>query len=761
MFIGVAWPYANGPFHIGHLAGAYLPGEIFARYHRLRGNDVLMVSGSDMHGTPILVTAEKEGSTPEAVARRFDDVNREAFRSLGFTFDTFTNTHTILHERTVQELFLKLLENGYIWRRTEENAYCPTHRRFLPDRYLAGECPHCHFPNARGDECDNCGRVLEPQQLVQPRCLLDGTPAEFRPSEHFYLELDKLAPKLDEFLADKSHWRPTVAKVTENFQRSGLHPSPITRDLDWGVPLPLEGYDAKRFYVWFDAVVGYLSASREWAVRTGRPDAWKPFWEPQADVRQYYFVGKDNIFFHTLIWPSILVGAGGFHLPYDVPANQWLLIEGRKISKSRPAGADAFIPSLLAHYPPDVIRFYAALMAPQNHDTEFDWDEFHQVAEDILSNQYGNLAQRALVLTRERFDGRVPAPPGTWTPEGSEVGRRIRSAHEAIAADLEAVRLKEALDRALTEVREGNRRFHDAKPWQASDEERGRALYETLWLLKAAAIWLDPVLPFSSIDLYRMLGYPEGPGPGDWDEALRPPPPEQRLGTIRPLFPRREPAPTSPAGPARVAPSAGGGEGLPAPTPDAAPPPLAITAAVVREVANHPSADRLYVLQVDVGEPELRTVVAGMRNSYPPEELRGRRVALLANLEPRTIRKVTSQGMVLAAESGERAVLVEPPETVAPGTVVEGVAEFPREIRYEEFERYPLLVAHVLGPDGAGRVRLDVGGREASAAGEFEVGSTLVVRSSPTDAGRIEVITFGPGLPLRSLSTLTAGARVR
>ncbi|HZY92149.1 MAG TPA: methionine--tRNA ligase [Thermoplasmata archaeon] len=756
IFVGIAWPYANGPFHIGHLAGAYLPGEIFARYHRLVGNEVLMVSGSDMHGTPILVTAEQEGSTPEAVARRFDEVNREAFTQLGFSFDLFTHTHTVVHERTVQEMFLSLLEHRFIVRKTEEIAYCPKHARFLPDRYLVGTCPHCGFESARGDECDRCGRLLEPRELGQPRCVLCGTPAEFRPTEHFYLALDLLAPSLTQFLADKDHWRGSVRSVTQNFLSEGLHPTPITRDLDWGVPLPVEGYPSKRFYVWFDAVIGYLSASREWAIRSGRPDAWKRYWLPEERVRQYYFIGKDNILFHTIVWPAILLGRGGLQLPYDVPANQWLVLGGAKISKSRGGAEEATLPALLAQFPPDVIRFYAAVMAPQNHDTEFDREEVQKLADEVLANQWGNLVQRALVLTRDRHQNRVPEPPAGWDTRSSDsIGPRIEEAHRRIAAELELVHLKEALELILAEVREGNRRFHDARPWAASDEVRRRVLYETLWLLKAAATWFSPYVPFSSREVYRMLGFADGPSAGGWESALEPPAPGQTLGEIRPLFPKEPPAvaPVAPAAPAdsTATPPAG--------RPELAP--LQVRAAVVETVVNHPSADRLYVLTVNDGGPRPRTVVAGMRTSYTPEELQGRRVALLANLEPRTIRKMTSQGMILAADAGEKAVLLRPPESVPAGTAIEGASLSDRTIRYEEFERTPLLVGVVDRPLAEGVVEVNIGTTSVRAPGNAPVGTRVVLRRLGSDAGEGIILSFGQGGLLEPPPDLPAGTRIR
>jgi len=747
ILVCVAWPYANGPFHMGHLAGAYLPADIFARFHRLRADEVLMVSGSDMHGTPILVTAEKEGTTPAAVSEHYHEVNREAFRQLGFTFDCFTTTRTVVHEKTVQEVFLRLLEHGFVARRTEEGPFCPQHRRFLPDRYLVGTCPNCGFESARGDECDQCGRPLESRQLGHPRCLLCNTPAEFRASEHFFLLLDKLQPQLTEYLGRQTHWRQGTLRVAENFLTEGLHPTPITRDLDWGVPIPLDGYDSKRFYVWFDALIGYLSASKEWAIRAGRPEAWRRYWTEGEAVRQYYFIGKDNKFHHTILWPGVVLGVGGLSLPYDVPANEWLLIGGKKASKSRTTDSDAFIPSLLEHYSPDLIRFYGALLAPQNHDTELDWNEFHQLRDEVLANQYGNLVQRTLVLTRDRYSGKVPAPPDGWTPDGpTGVGGRLREAHARITAEFEAVHLKEALDRTLEEVREANRRFHEARPWQLADPERARVVYETVWTIRALATWLSPVLPFSSTEAFRMLGFAEGPSAGDWDRALTPVPSGQPLGDVRPLFPK----PASPEP-----------EGAPARTSDATAPPLAVRAGVIVRAQPHPSADRLLVLEVDAGESAPRSIVAGIRAHYGADTLVGRRIVFLSNLAPRTIRGVPSQGMILAAEAGGRPVLLEPPEEVHPGDFVEGRSAADRTISHEEFTSYTLAVGRVTDPPGPRGSSVDLGGGRCEIPGRWSAGTLLVVARRPADAPDGLVFTFGPGRAARPSEPTPAGAPVR
>ncbi|MGA7861976.1 MAG: methionine--tRNA ligase [Thermoplasmata archaeon] len=753
IFVGIGWPYANGPFHIGHLAGAYLPGDIFARFHRLLGDEVLMVSGSDMHGTPTTYTAENEGVSPRVIAERYHEINKTAFEQLGVSFDLFTHTHTTNHERTVQELFLRLLQNGYITRSSEDNAYCPKDRRFLPDRYLKGRCPYCGNESARGDECDRCGRILEPKQLIEPRCSLCGTAAEFRPTEHFYLRLDKMQEALTHYLADKSYWRGNVLAATQNFLQGGLKPRAITRDLTWGVPIPLDGYPTKRIYVWFEAVVGYLSASKEWAIRRGEPEAWHRFWDPEAPVRQYYFVGKDNIYFHTLLWPGILLSVGGFQRPYDVPANEWMQIEGRKISKSRSSDVDAFVPSLLAHYSPDVIRFYAAALAPQNHDTELNWDEFARLPEEVLSNQYGNLVQRVLVFARQNYSGKIPTPPSGFLADAPDgIGARIRRAHEEITGHFEAVRLKEGFERALTEVREGNRWFQEARPWQASDAEKARTVYEGLWLLKAAAVWLSPVLPFSSEQVWRMLGFDHGPGPGDWTGALAPPPADQRLGNVQPLFPRAEATSPSPEVATTSAPAT-------APAPGGFVP-FAIQAATVQTIAPHPSADKLYVIELDVGGPKPRTVVAGLRPFYREEELRGRRVAVLANLEPRTIRRMTSQGMVLAADTGSRVEVLSYPETVATGTYTSTGAGDSPMISYSVFESNPLVVGTVTGGHD-GQLIVDVGDRTLEVAGNWAVGSRIVVQLDGPGGSRGKVIHFASGELLLPGADLPAGTRVR
>jgi methionyl-tRNA synthetase len=702
-----------------------------------------------MHGTPILVAAEKAGERPEAVAAKYHALNRDALERLGVSFDLFTTTHTVLHERTAGEFFLRLLENGYLRRRTDDEPYCPKHGRFLPDRYLIGTCPHCGYESARGDECDRCGRPLEAKQLGNPRCSIDGTPAEFRPTEHFYLEFDRLAPELAQYVGGRREaWRAGTFRVAENFLTEGLRPTPITRDLDWGVPIPLDGYASKRIYVWFEALIGYVSASKEWAVRAGRPEAWRRYWDEREPARHYYFVGKDNRFHHTIVWPGMLLGHGGLHLPDEVPANEWLTLGGAKVSRTRTEAPDVFLASMLERFPPDVIRFYAALLAPQNHDTEFDWDEFYSVLDEVLANQFGNLVQRTLVLARDRFGGRIPAAPtDSGAASNGALGAHLRAVHESVTTRYEKVELKEALDVTLAEVREANRRYQEARPWALTGDARARAVYESLWTVRAIATWLAPVLPFSSAAVFRMLGFAGGPDAGDWDRALEPPPAGQPLGEIRPLFPRAEATPA----PATASPS----------PPVSSVAPLVLRAATIRVVTPHPSADQLYVLEVDAGEPKPRTLVAGLRSSYTAGELVGRRIVVLTNLAPRTIRRMTSQGMLLAADAGEKAVLLAPPSGVPVGAAVQASGGPERQITYEEFTAAPLTVAKAVGPDGPGSTRFDLGGRTAVVPGTWPEGTLGVVRRPSVDADEGELLAFAPDQPVEISGEVLPGARVR
>ncbi|MCY4366992.1 MAG: methionine--tRNA ligase [Chloroflexi bacterium] len=507
IFIGVAWPYANGPLHLGHLAGCYLGADIFARYHRMRGNEVLMVSGSDTHGTPITIRADQEGITPAEVVERYHAEFLETWQQLGISFDLFTHTNTENHQRVVHDIFHQLRDQGYIYTDNMLLAHCPGCQRFLPDRYVEGVCPHCSYERARGDQCDQCGHTLDPQELLQAFCILCGGSPEFRESEHFFLKLSAFQDQLLEWIREQPHWRSNVSNQTISFLESGLRDRAITRDLTWGVPIPLEGYDGKRIYVWFEAVIGYLSAAVEWAANSGEADKWEEFWK-DPDTRSYYFIGKDNIPFHSIIWPAMLMGYGnGLNLPYDVPANEFLSLESRKFSTSQ--NWAVWVPDYLDRYEPDPLRYLLSINMPETGDADFSWSEFVRRNNEELVATYGNLVNRVLSFTYRNFEGLVPQ-----AGEADEVDRQALEAARAtldeVGNSLGDTRFKLALGQAFGLAQEANRYLDAKAPWRAIREDRAEAantLNVSLKILNCLKVVLAPFLPFSSQKVHEYLGF--------------------------------------------------------------------------------------------------------------------------------------------------------------------------------------------------------------------------------------------------------------
>ncbi|MSQ11310.1 MAG: methionine--tRNA ligase [Dehalococcoidia bacterium] len=515
IFIGVAWPYANGPLHLGHIAGCYLPADIFARYHRLKGSEVLMVSGSDQHGTPITIRAEQDGVSPQEVVDKYHASFLDSWERLGISWDLYTSTGTENHREVVHRIFTKLLRQGDIYKRSGAMPYCTKDRRFLSDRYILGTCPFCGSEKARGDQCEKCGRTLNPQDLMDWKCRLCGNAPELRESEQFTLRLGAYQAKLEEWIGARSeHWRPNVRNFTRQWLADGLRDRDITRNISWGVPIPLRGYDDRRIYVWFEAVSGYLSAAVEWAERRGEPDKWRDFWQNPA-CRAYYFIGKDNIPFHTIIWPAMLMAYGDYdsghsryNLPYDVPANEFLSLEGRKLSTSE--NWAVWVPDFLDRYDPDALRYLLAAGMPETSDADFTWKEFVRRNNDELVATYGNLVHRVLSFTHRNFDGRVPAP-GPLDADDSELLRRAQERTLAeVGAGLEACSFRAALGAAMGLAQAANRYLDLKAPWKTLKEDRQRTA-TTLWIaisvLSALKTALAPFLPFSSQKLHTLLGF--------------------------------------------------------------------------------------------------------------------------------------------------------------------------------------------------------------------------------------------------------------
>jgi len=515
----VAWPYANGPRHIGHVAGFGVPSDVFSRYQRMAGNDVLMVSGTDEHGTPIQVQADREGVTARELADRYNRVIAEDLQGLGLSYDLFTRTTTRNHYAVVQTMFQAMHANGYIVERSQLSAIDPSTGRGLPDRYVEGTCPICGYDGARGDQCDNCGNQLDPKDLKNPRSKIDGKAPKFVESAQFFLELPAFAEALGSWLQTRQGWRPNVLKFSENLI-SDLKPRAITRDLDWGVPIPLpgwEGRDDKRIYVWFDAVIGYLSASVEWARRTGDPEAWRPFWDGSADAR--YFMGKDNVVFHSVIWPSILLGASGkpsgrpgplgeLQLPSEVVSSEFLTMEGRKFSSSR--SVVIYVRDVLERYGADPLRYYLAAAGPETSDTDFTWEQFVTRNNTELVAGWGNLVNRTVSMVEKNL-GVIPGP-GDLLGADHEVLDASRAAFGPVGELLGRSQQKAALAEVMRVVAEANKYLSDQAPWKLKDgsptstARRDTVLHVALQLVDDAKTMLTPFLPDSSEKVHRMLG---------------------------------------------------------------------------------------------------------------------------------------------------------------------------------------------------------------------------------------------------------------
>ena len=515
IFVAVAWPYANGPLHLGHIAGCYLSADIFARYHRFKGNEVLMVSGSDTHGTPITIRADEEGITPQEVVERYHAMFLEAWQKLGITFDLFTHTNTDNHEEVVHRVFKSLLEKGYIYTGNMLLAYCAQCDRYLPDRYVEGTCPHCGNLRARGDQCDACGRTLDPQELVDPRCSICGATPEFRESEHFFLKLSTFEKPLLEWVEKQDHWRNNVKNFTRQFLRDGLKDRAISRDLSWGVPLPVDGYESKRIYVWFEAVIGYLSAAVEWAGQTG--GNWEDFWKDPA-TKSYYFIGKDNIPFHSIIWPAIILAYDeGLNLPYDVPANEFLSLENQKFSTSQ--NWAVWVPDYLERYDPDPLRYLLSINMPESGDANFSWSEFVRRNNEELVATYGNLVNRVLSFTYRNFDGKVP---GVQSLDEGDQGllRAARETMDSVDENLYHCRFKAAIGQAFGLAQEANRYLDTKAPWKTIKEDRdqaGASLTVAMQAINCLKTILYPFMPFSSQKVHEFLGFDGSVEEGSWD----------------------------------------------------------------------------------------------------------------------------------------------------------------------------------------------------------------------------------------------------
>jgi len=521
ILVAVAWPYANSLIHVGNITGSYLPADIFARYQRLAGNRVLMVSGTDAHGTPVTVRADADGTTPLQVYQKYHAGFLDLFQKLGMTYDLFTSTHTENHFKVSQAIFLALQENGYLYIESERQWYAPSQGRFLPDRYVEGTCYLCGYPNARGDQCDNCGNLLDTLQLINPRSKIDGSTPELRETKHFFIDLGKMQPQIVKFLREReSYLRSNVLRQSlGQILAKDLHGRAITRDLDWGIPVPVEGWQGKCLYVWFEAVIGYLSAAIEWAQIAENPDAWHDWWT-NPEAFSYYFIGKDNIPFHAVIWPAQLIGAQEWfgklfdqregetlNLPYDIPANEFMNMEGQKISGSRNWAVWGL--DFLSRYDPDPLRYYLTANMPESKDTDWDWGDFVRRNNNELVATWGNLANRVLAFAYKNWGGVVPTP-GELRPADQELLAVVEAGFKSVGDHLEAVQLRAALIEAMRLAAEANKYLDKTAPWFEIKTDKAAAattVYTALRAIDSLKVLLSPFLPFTCEQLHDYLGY--------------------------------------------------------------------------------------------------------------------------------------------------------------------------------------------------------------------------------------------------------------
>jgi methionyl-tRNA synthetase len=674
VLITSALPYANGPLHFGHIAGAYLPGDCYARFQRLQGKEVLYICGSDEHGVAITLSAEQAGRSPKEHVDLYHQVNQELFHKLHFSFDYYGRTTGPEHARVTQEFFRALQEKGVIEERTENHLYSEKEGRFLADRYVVGTCPKCGYEEARGDECQRCAASFEATDLKHPRSKLTGSPLTLKPSLHLYLRFDAFKEQLAAWIADKP-WKANVLQFAKRYIEE-LKPRAITRDSDWGIPVP--GYPGKVFYVWFDAPIGYVSIVQEWAKKQGDFRRWEDYWlDGKASL--IHFIGKDNIPFHTVFFPAMLMGQDKpYNLPDQVPANEFFLLEGRQFSKSDNWTID--LDSFFAAFSADQIRYTLAANAPENSDAEFSWKDFQQRCNAELLGKFGNFANRVLVFLQQHLRGQIP-PLHTLHEVDRAFLDQIDHLLEEIADAYSGFHLRKASQLLMELAQLGNAYFDAKKPWILAKNPAGRADLETalhacLLCLQALALASSPIIPSTAQKLWEMVGRSSPLASQRWEQVAKLPLPS---GALLPppslLFRKIEDAEIE-AEVRKLGAKTGQSPSTPSPLSLPVKPPISydqfapldLRVALVTEAAPIPKSKKLLRLTVDLGF-EQRTVVSGIALSYAPEQLIGKKVVLLANLAPATIMGVESRGMILAASSG---TLLELPhlEALPPGSPI-------------------------------------------------------------------------------------------
>ncbi|MDD2228537.1 MAG: methionine--tRNA ligase [Candidatus Cloacimonetes bacterium] len=665
-----ALPYANGKLHVGHVAGAYLPADIFVRYLRLKQEDVIYICGTDEHGTPISISADKEGISPQDVVNRYHASIKAAFDGVGIEFDNFSGTARPPHHKLSQEFFTQLFKKGNIQSKVTLQFYCEHDKRYLPDRYVEGICPKCSATGARGDQCDKCGQIYDTTTLVEPACKICGNTPVIRETKHWFIHLDSFRDRLKNWLSTKDYWKENVLNFMMGLLEQGLIERSITRDLSWGVPVPLPDAEGKVLYVWFDAPIGYISSTMEWAIKQGKPELWKDYWLA-PDTQLIHFIGKDNIIFHALIWPAMLMGQdAGYCLPHDIPANEFMNLEGEKISTSKnwAIWVDEFVKDFDGEY----LRYYLAVNAPEKQDSDFSFKGFQMCVNSDLNNTLGNLANRVFAFAAKNFDGLVKAcelDAQSWA-----VLNETDALLNEIEKGYQEYQVKKNTKLIMDIARLGNKYFDERKPWSVIKSDRTKVnetLYVCVNLLAKLSIAMMPILPKHMQQLRQMMNLSATP---IFAEAYPLLVTNIQLGETKPLFRKLEDEEIDKQLELLKASSVQASAVKYAAIKESISyedfAKLDIRLAKVLEAEAVPKTDKLIKLKVDIGS-ETRDLVAGIAQSYKPKDLVGKVITMLVNLEPRKIRGVMSQGMILAAHTNGEIKVMVPDGEGSPGSVVQ------------------------------------------------------------------------------------------
>ncbi len=665
-----ALPYANGRLHIGHVAGAYLPADIYVRFLRLTGKEVLFICGTDEHGAPISIKAESEGVQPRDIVDRYHKSIQDSFNGLNIIFNNFSGTARQNHHKLSQEFFLNLLEAGYINVHTNAQMYCEHDKRFLPDRYVEGICPDCGAKGARGDQCDTCGKLVDSVKLIEPKCKICNNTPVVKDTTHWFLNLPKFETKLRDWIETKTNWKDNVHRFIMSWLEEGLIERAITRDIDWGVPVPLENAEGKVLYVWFDAPIGYISSTIEWAEKTGQPDKWKEYWL-NPETKMYHFIGKDNIPFHTIIWPALLMGQKEkYILPEDVPANEYLNLEGDKISTSKDYAI--WVDDYLKLFDGEWLRYVLACNAPENKDSDFTWKDFQGRVNNELANILGNLANRVFAFTKKSFTNQIPIVPNL-SECSQTVLKEVQEKTDEIKESYQNFRVRKAVKIIMDIARLGNKYFDETKPWveiKAETEKAAETIYICAEILRKVSVLLSPIMPDTMNVLRKMMNLPEVTG---WDELNLSYSYIEELGDFQPLFKKIEDSLIEEQvnllkAKTIVVPAVEYVEKKKEiEYEDFAK--LDLRIGTIIQAVKVEKSKKLLQLQVDLGF-ETRQVIAGIGEFYKAEEAIGKKVVLLINLKPRKIMGLESQGMILAADFNGTMTVLKPDKDIPIGALI-------------------------------------------------------------------------------------------